>query len=155
MQQFDLSSYQFGFHDKGKPFFASKKGLSEKIVREISFMKKEPAWMLERRLQALKIFYAKKLPLWGGDLTRLDFEHIFYYVKPTDKQGRTWDDIPVEIKNTFEKIGIPQAERKFLSGVGAQYDSEVVYHSVSKMLEKKGGIFLGTDTSLQKYPEVV
>ncbi len=155
MQQFDLSSYQFGFHDKGKPFFASKKGLSEKIVREISFMKKEPAWMLEKRLEALKIFYAKKLPLWGGDLTRLDFENIFYYVKPTDKQGRTWNDIPTEIKNTFEKIGIPEAERKFLSGVGAQYDSEVVYHSVSKMLEKKGVIFVDTDTALQKYPEIV
>src|SRR3989344_1121548 len=137
MQQFDLSNYEFGFHDSGKPFYSTPKGLSEKIVRVISHMKKEPEWMLERRLLALKVFYAKPMPLWGGDLSRLNFDNIYYYVKPTDKQGRTWDDVPPEIKNTFDKIGIPEAEKKFLAGVGAQYDSEVVYHSISKMLEKK------------------
>ena len=155
MQQFDLSGYEFGFHDKGKPVFSTAKGLSEKIVREISAMKKEPMWMLEKRLAALKLFYTKKLPMWGGDLTRLNFDEIFYYVKPTDKQGRTWDEVPAEIKNTFDKIGIPEAEKKFLAGVGAQYDSEVVYHSISKMLEKKGVIFADTDTAVQKYPELV
>ncbi len=155
MQQFNLSNYQFGFHDKAKPFFSSSKGLSEKIVREISGMKNEPAWMLEKRLLALKLFYSKKMPGWGGDLSHLDFDNIFYYVKPMDKQGRTWDEVPLEIKNTFDKIGIPEAEKKFLAGVGAQYDSEVVYHSISKMLEKKGVIFTDTDTALQKYPELV
>ncbi len=155
MQQFDLPGYEFGFHDKAKPFYSTPKGLSEKIVREISYMKKEPGWMLQRRLGALQVFYAKPMPLWGGDLSRLNFNNIYYYVKPTDKQGRTWDDVPPEIKNTFDKIGIPEAERKFLAGVGAQYDSEVVYHSISKMLEKKGVIFVDTDTAVQKYPDIV
>ncbi len=155
MQQFDLSTYQFGFHDDIKPVFSSAKGLSERVVREISGMKKEPEWMLNIRLKALALFYAKKLPVWGGDLSRINFDEIFYYVKPMDKQGRTWEEVPAEIKNTFDKIGIPEAEKKFLAGVGAQYDSEVVYHSISKMLSKKGVIFVDTDTALQKYPEIV
>lgn len=155
MQQFNTTPYQFGFHDKIKPFYSTSKGLSENIVREISSIKGEPAWMLEERLKALSIFYAKKLPMWGGDLTKINFDSIYYYVKPIDKQGRSWDDIPYEIKNTFDKIGIPEAEKKFLSGVGAQYDSEVVYHSISKMLEKKGVIFVDTDTAIKKYPEIV
>ncbi len=155
MQQFDLSNYEFGFHDKIKPVFSTAKGLSEKVVREISAMKNEPGWMLEKRLSALALFYSKKMPNWGGDLTKINFDNIYYYVKPTDKQGRTWEEVPLEIKNTFEKIGIPQAEQKFLSGVGAQYDSEVVYHSISKMLEKKGVIFVDTDTAVKKYPELV
>lgn len=154
MQDFN-TQYQFGFHDKAKPFFSSPKGLSEKIVREISSMKNEPIWMLEKRLKALQIFYAKKIPQWGGNLNKINFDEIYYYVKPTDKQGRTWDEVPSEIKNTFDKIGIPEAEKKFLAGVGAQYDSEVVYHSISKMLEKKGVIFTDTDTALQKYPEII
>ena len=137
MQQFNTSGYEFGFHDKLKPVYSTQKGLTEKTVREISSIKQEPAWMLEIRLKALALFFSKKLPMWGGDLTRLNFDNIYYYVKPTDKQGRTWDEVPKEIKDTFDKIGIPQAERKFLAGVGAQYDSEVVYHSISKMLEKK------------------
>lgn len=155
MQQFDLSNYEFGFHDKIKPVFSTKKGLSENVVREISAMKHEPAWMLEKRLMALSLFYSKKMPQWGGDLTRINFDNIYYYVKPMNKQGRTWEEVPAEIKNTFDKIGIPEAEKKFLAGVGAQYDSEMVYHSVSKMLEKKGVIFVDTDTALQKYPELV
>ena len=153
MQQFDLQ-YQYGFHDKIKPVFATEKGLSKKVVEEISSIKNEPQWMLQKRLSALELFYAKQLPMWGGDLTRLNFDDIYYYVRPTDKQGRTWDEVPSDIKNTFEKIGIPQAERKFLAGVGAQYDSEVIYHSISKMLEKKGVIFCDTDTALQKYSEI-
>ncbi|QQG41024.1 MAG: Fe-S cluster assembly protein SufB [Candidatus Levyibacteriota bacterium] len=155
MQQFNTSNYEYGFHDLIKPVFSTKKGLSEKVVREISWMKKEPAWMLEHRLKALALFYSKKMPGFGGDLSTLDFDNIFYYVKPMDKQGRTWEEVPSEIKNTFDKIGIPEAEKKFLAGVGAQYDSEMVYHSVSKMLEKKGVIFVDTDTAVQKYPELV
>ncbi len=154
MQQFDLQ-YEFGFHDSIKPVFSTKKGLSEETVREISAMKQEPKWMLEKRLLAYKIFQMKPMPIWGGDLSSINFNNIYYYVKPTDKQGRTWDDVPAEIKNTFDKIGIPEAEKKFLSGVGAQYDSEMVYHSVSKMLEKKGVIFLDSDTALKKYPDLV
>ncbi len=154
MQQFDLSNYQFGFHDKIKPIYSTPIGLSEETVREISGLKNEPDWMLQTRLKALALFFAKKLPMWGGDLTRINFDNIYYYVKPMEKQGRTWEDIPAEIKNTFDKIGIPEAEKKFLSGVGAQYDSEVIYHSISKMLEKKGVIFCDTDTALHKYPEI-
>lgn len=153
MQQFDVS-YKFGFHDLGKPFFSSPKGLSERIVREISHHKQEPEWMLKNRLKALKIFLKRPNPTWGGDLSKLDFNNIYYYVKPSEKVENSWDDVPKEIKDTFEKIGIPEAERKFLAGVGAQYDSEVVYHSISKMLEKKGVIFLDTDTALKKYPEI-
>lgn len=155
MQQFNLATYEFGFYDKIKPFYKTAKGLSRKIVEEISWMKKEPAWMRDIRIRALEIFYSKKMPTWGGDLSRLNFDDMYYYVKPTDEQKRSWDDVPEEIKNTFEKIGIPQAERKFLAGVGAQYDSEVVYHSISKMLSKKGVIFVDTDTAVWKYPELV
>src|SRR5258708_6670247 len=155
MQQFDLSAYEFGFFDKIQPFYSTEKGLSEQVITEISRMKNEPKWMYDKRMAALKIFHAKPLPMWGGDLTKLNFDNIYYYVKPTDKQGKTWEDVPSEIKNTFEKIGIPEAERKFLAGVGAQYDSEVVYHSISKMLEKKGVIFVDTDTAIHKYPDLV
>lgn len=155
MQQFNLSNYQFGFHDKIKPVFSTAKGLSEDIVKEISWMKKEPDWMWEKRLAALTLFYSKKMPNWGGDLTKINFDNIYYYIKPTDKQGRTWEEVPADIKNTFDKIGVPEAEKKFLSGVGAQYDSEMIYHSISKMLEKKGVIFVDTDTAVKKYPELV
>jgi len=155
MSQFDLPNYEFGFHDKAKPFFSTPKGISEEIVKEISGYKNEPSWMLDIRLNALAMFYNKQMPPWGGDLSRINFDDIYYYVKPTERQGTSWDDVPSEIKNTFEKIGIPQAEQKFLSGVGAQYDSEVVYHSISKMLEKKGVIFTDTDTAIQKYPEII
>lgn len=155
MQQFDTSNYEFGFYDNVTPFYSTPKGISEKIVREISHIKDEPSWMLNIRLNAFKLFLAKKHPTWGGDLSKLNYDDIYYFVKATDRQKRTWDEVPFEIKNTFEKIGIPEAERKFLAGVGAQYDSEVVYHSVSKMLEKKGVIFLDTDTAVKKYPELL
>jgi len=154
MQQFDLTGYEFGFHDNIKPVYSTPKGLSEKIVREISHRKSEPEWMLNRRLGALKIFYSKPLPMWGGDLTKIDFNNIFYYIKPTEKQVNSWEDLPPEIKNTYDKIGIPEAEKKYLAGVGAQYDSEVVYHNLSKMLEEQGVIFCDTDTALKKYPEL-
>ena len=100
MQQFDMSSYEFGFYDDIKPFYSTPKGLSEKIVREISNLKKEPDWMLQKRLLALKIFYSKQLPTWGGDLTKINFDNIYYYVKPTDTQKQSWSDVPTEIKNT-------------------------------------------------------
>src|SRR3989344_6412991 len=114
MQQFDPGNYEFGFHDKRKPVFSTAKGLSEDIVREISGIKNEPKWMLEKRLAALKIFYNKPMPEWGGDLSRIRFDEIFYYVKASDRQERSWDDVPKDIKNTFDKIGIPEAEKKFL-----------------------------------------
>lgn len=153
MQKINISDYKYGFSDSIKPSFRLKKGLSEDIIREISKHKKEPSWMLDFRLSAFKIFNFKKMPAWGTDLSEINFDDIYYYIKPTNKKGKTWEEVPTEIKNTFEKIGIPQAERKFLAGVGAQYDSEAVYHSISKMLSKKGVIFLDTDTALQKYPE--
>lgn len=155
MQQFDQTGYRFGFHDNIKPRYTTPKGLTKETVKEISSIKKEPDWMREKRLKAFEIFQSKKMPAWGGDLSRLNFNNIYYYVKPTDKQGRTWEEVPKKIKDTFEKIGIPEAERKFLAGVGAQYDSEVVYHSISKMLSKKGVIFVDTDTALQKYPKII
>lgn len=155
MQQFDGGGYEFGFHDSIKPFFAMPKGLSMKIVEEVSSIKGEPEWMLKKRIAAYEMFQRKVMPTWGGDLSRINFDNIYYYVKPMDKQGLTWDEVPAQIKDTFEKIGIPQAERKFLAGVGAQYDSEVIYHSISKMLEKKGVIFTDTDTAVKKYPELL
>ncbi len=155
MQQFDLSSYQFGFHDDIIPIYSTPKGLSENIVREISHQKNEPAWMLDIRLAALKIFEEKMMPTWGGDLSKIDFNNIYYYVKPTEKQVTKWEDLPQEIKTTYDKIGIPEAEKKFLAGVGAQYDSEVVYHNLSKMLESQGVIFCDTDTAVKKYPELL
>lgn len=154
MQQFDLSGYQFGFHDNINPVYSTPKGLSEKIVREISHQKQEPEWMLEKRLKALAIFREKPMPTWGGDLSHINFDEIYYYVKPTEKQVTKWEDLPSEIKTTYDKIGIPEAEKKFLAGVGAQYDSEVVYHNLSKMLEKEGVIFCDTDTAVKKYPEL-
>jgi len=154
MQQFDLKNYEFGFYDKIKPNFKSKRGLSEQVIRGLSAMKKEPAWMLDFRLKSLEVFKSKPMPQWGADLSKIDFDNIFYYVRPTDKISRSWDEVPSEIKNTFDKIGIPEAEKKFLAGVGAQYDSEVVYHSITKMLEKKGVIFTDTNTALVRYPEL-
>lgn len=149
----NISDYKYGFSDRIKPSFKSKKGLSEDIIREISKQKKEPEWMLNFRLKAFKLFLTKKMPEWGADLSNLDFDDIYYYIRSSDRKGSRWEDIPTDIKNTFEKIGVPEAERKFLAGVGAQYDSEAVYHSISKMLSKKGVIFLDTDSALQKYPQ--
>lgn len=154
MQRFDVT-YKYGFHDKIKPVFSTPKGLSPKIIQEISYQKNEPQWMREKRLRALDVFYAKPIPQWGGDLSKLRFDEIRYYVKPTEKQAYSWDELPEEIKNTYEKIGIPEAERKFLAGVGAQYDSEVVYQSISDFLSKKGVIFTDTDTAVKKYPDLV
>jgi len=145
---------QYAFHDDITYLRETKAGLTEATVREISATKDEPAWMLEYRLRAFKHFEARAMPHWGGDLTKLDFSKIVYYRKPSEREEKSWDDVPDQIKKTFERLGIPEAERKFLSGVGAQYDSEVVYHSVREDLEKLGVVFMGTDQGMKEYPEV-
>lgn len=146
---------KYGFHDDIKEIFKTKKGLNEEVVRQISKIKNEPKWMLDFRLKALKAFQEKKMPTWGADLSTIDFDNIVYYLRPTDKAGNTWEEVPEAIKNTFEKLGIPEAERKFLGGVGAQYDSESVYHKLNKKLEDQGVVFLDMDVGLKKYPELV
>ena len=152
---FGLDSYQFGFHDDIKPVYKSPKGLSADVVREISRQKDEPEWMLEFRLESLQQFERKPVPTWGADLSRIDFDDIYYYIRPQDRQARSWEDVPDDIKNTFDRLGIPEAERKFLAGVGAQYDSEVVYHSIREDLEEQGVIFLDMDSGLREHPDIV
>ena len=153
--EFGLDTYKFGFHDDIKPVYKSPKGLSREIVREISRQKDEPEWMLEFRLESLRQFERKPMPTWGADLSKIDFDDIYYYIRPQDRQARNWDDVPEDIKNTFDRLGIPEAERKFLAGVGAQYDSEVVYHSIREDLEKQGVVFLDMDSGLREHPEIV
>jgi Fe-S cluster assembly protein SufB len=148
-------TYKWGFHDDEEALYRSKKGLSHAVVAEISEMKGEPSWMREFRLKALEHFLARPMPTWGGDLSQIDFDEIYYYVKATDRDARNWDDVPEYIKRTFDKLGIPEAERKFLAGVGAQYDSEVVYHNIREDLKKQGVIFLGMDQGLAEYPDIV
>ena len=154
-QVFEKDYSKFGFHDPEQYVFKSKRGLSEEVVREISKIKGEPAWMLDFRLRALKHFNARAMPKWGADLSTIDFNNIFYYLKPTDRQEDNWDDVPEYIKKTFDKLGIPEAEQKFLGGVGAQYDSEVIYHKIREDLEKQGVIFLDMDSALKQYPDIV
>ncbi len=134
--------------------YISKKGLSRETIEEISRIKNEPEWMLKFRLNAYETFLKLPMPTWGADLSAIDFNNIYYYARPTDKKGKSWDEVPEKIKKTFERLGIPEAERKFLAGVGAQYESEVVYHKLREDLEKKGVIFCDTDTALQKYEDI-
>jgi Fe-S cluster assembly protein SufB len=150
----DIGEYQYGFHDPELPVFKTRVGLDEDVVREISTHKGEPQWMLDFRLKALKTFLSKPRPTWGGDLEQIDFDSIFYYLKPSAGAERTWEDVPEDIKNTFERLGIPEMERKFLAGVGAQYESEVVYHSLQKDLEEQGVIFLDTDMALKQHEDL-
>ncbi|MEB3102412.1 Fe-S cluster assembly protein SufB [Ferviditalea candida] len=150
----ELEAYKYGFRDEHKAIFQSGKGLSREIVEEISRMKGEPQWMLDFRLKSLDQFMKMSLPRWGGNLDELDFNDIQYYVKPSEGQGKTWEEVPEEIKATFDKLGIPEAEQKFLAGVSAQYESEVVYHSIQKDLEDQGVIFTDTDTALKEHPEI-
>ncbi|MBI4277297.1 MAG: Fe-S cluster assembly protein SufB, partial [Armatimonadetes bacterium] len=131
-----------------------RKGLDREIVEMISHMKNEPAWMRAFRLHSLETFLKKPLPLWGADLTQIDFDDIYYYLKPTEKKGRTWEEVPEDIKRTFERLGIPEAERKFLAGAGAQYERESVYHNLKEEWEKLGVIFLDTDTALREHPQI-
>jgi len=150
----DLSDYQYGFSDPETYVFKSRKGLNEEVVRQISAMKGEPEWMLAFRLKALRHFQERPIPTWGADLSGLDLDDIYYYVKPTQDEGRSWEDVPETIKNTFDKLGIPEAEQKYLSGVGAQYDSEMIYHSVQESLEKQGVIFLSIEEGLRQHPDI-
>ncbi|HLS07020.1 MAG TPA: Fe-S cluster assembly protein SufB [Bacillota bacterium] len=149
----EMEDYKYGFRDKDVSVFRTERGLTREVVEEISRMKEEPEWMLEERLKALDIFFSKPMPMWGGDLSELDFDEIIYYVKPSEEQGRTWDEVPEEIKQTFDRLGIPEAEQKYLAGVSAQYESEVVYQSLEKDLEELGIIFADTDSALQKHEE--
>ena len=150
----NLDDYQYGFRDDENYVFKSRKGLDHEIVDEISWMKGEPDWMRALRHRALDIFYAKPVPTWGGDLSRLDYDDIYYYIKPVEEQGRSWDDVPDDIKRTFERLGIPEAERKFLAGAGAQYESEAVYHNLKEEWERQGVVFMDSDSGLREYPEV-
>ena len=145
---------QFAFHDDIVYLRETKRGLTRDTVEEISRFKDEPDWMLQYRLRAYDHFLKRKMPNWGGDLGTIDFDKIVYYRKPSEREEKSWDDVPEQIKKTFEKLGIPEAERKFLAGVGAQYDSEVVYHSVREELSKIGVVFMGTDQALKEYPEI-
>src|SRR6266540_782759 len=151
----DLDYAKYDFKDTQKPIFKSEKGLSRQTVEQISDMKKEPEWMKKFRLRAYEHFLQRPMPTWGGNLSHIDFNDIYYYLKPTDKVEKSWDDVPEKIKKTFDRLGIPEAEKKFLAGVGAQYESEVVYHSLLKHLEDKGVIFCDTDTALKLHPEIV
>ncbi len=153
--QVEVPDYQYGFHDEEDYFFKSGRGLSEEVVRYISAMKEEPEWMLDFRLKALEYFYKRPMPEWGGDLSGIDFDNIFYYIRPSEKQGKNWDEVPAYIKETFDKLGIPEAEKKYLAGVGAQYESEVVYHSLREDLAEMGVIFLDMDSGVREYPELV
>ncbi len=147
--------YQFGFHDPDQSVFRARKGLDREIVEQISAMKDEPAWMRDLRLKAFDMFLQKPLPAWGGNVAQMNFDDIYYYVKPSDGEGRTWDDVPENIKKTFDRLGIPEAEKTFLAGVGAQYDSEVVYHSLKEDLQTLGVIFSSPDQALQEHPDLV
>ncbi|MFQ5856423.1 MAG: Fe-S cluster assembly protein SufB [Anaerolineae bacterium] len=150
----DLNIEKYGFRDPEEYSFKSEKGLSKNVICQLSGMKDEPEWMLEFRLKAYEIYTRMPVPTWGGDLSELDDQEMYYYVRADDKTSTNWDDVPEYIRNTFDKLGIPEAEQKFLAGVGAQYESEVVYHNLHKKWEEQGVIFLDTDTGLQEYPEL-
>jgi len=154
-ENLDMDYSQYDFKDSTEMYVhLSKKGLSKETVIEISKMKKEPQWMLDFRLRSFEIFMKKPMPTWGGDLSVIDFQNIYYYAKASDKVEKNWDDVPENVKNTFDKLGIPEAEKKFLAGVGAQYESEVVYHSLREDLAKQGVLFLDTDAALIEHPEL-
>ncbi|THJ67366.1 Fe-S cluster assembly protein SufB [Arthrobacter echini] len=150
-----IGTYQYGWADKNEASDNARRGLSEEVVRDISAKKNEPEWMLDLRLKGLKYFDRKPMPAWGADLSGIDFDNIKYFVRSTEKQANTWEDLPEDIRNTYEKLGIPEAERaRLVSGVAAQYESEVVYHQLREDLERQGVIFLDTDTALREHPEI-
>ncbi|HAM64202.1 MAG: Fe-S cluster assembly protein SufB [Firmicutes bacterium GWF2_51_9] len=146
--------YQYGFSDIDVSVYRTKKGISREIVEEISQIKGEPQWMTDYRLRAFEAFLKKPMPTWGVDLSSLDFDEYTYYIKPSDRMGTTWEEVPESIKNTFDRLGIPDAERKYLAGVSTQYESEVVYHNMLAEVEDKGVIFLDTDSALRDHPEL-
>ncbi|MFC3850835.1 Fe-S cluster assembly protein SufB [Corynebacterium hansenii] len=150
-----IGAYQYGWHDSDAAGAAAERGLSEAVVRDISAKKNEDEWMLNTRLKALDIFEKKPMPTWGADLSSIDFDNIKYFVRSTEKQAQTWEDLPQDIKDTYDKLGIPEAEKqRLVAGVAAQYESEVVYHQIREDLEEQGVIFLDTDTALKEHPEL-
>jgi Fe-S cluster assembly protein SufB len=150
-----LGTYEFGWSDKDTAGESAKRGISDEVVRDISGKKSEPDWMLEMRLKGFDYFNRKPMPTWGADLSGIDFDNIKYFVRSTEKQAQSWEDLPEDIKNTYERLGIPEAERsRLVAGVAAQYESEVVYHQIHEELEAQGVIFLDTDTALKEHPEL-
>lgn len=150
----DLGEYKYGFHDDVTPIYSTGKGISEQVVRDMSAAKGEPEWMLEFRLKSLETFNKMPMQEWGPDLSGIDFDDLTYYQKPSDKPARSWDEVPEKIKETFERIGIPEAERAYLAGASAQYESEVVYHNMKEEYDKLGIIFTDTDSALKDYPDL-
>ncbi|ROS30385.1 Fe-S cluster assembly protein SufB [Cellulomonas sp. PhB150] len=150
-----IGSYNYGWHDADAAGEVATRGLSEAKVREISALKNEPEWMLKTRLKSLRLFEKKPMPWWGSDLSGIDFDNIKYFVRSTEKQATSWEDLPEDIKSTYDRLGIPEAEKqRLVAGVAAQYESEVVYHQIQESLEEQGVIFLDTDTALREHPEI-
>jgi Fe-S cluster assembly protein SufB len=149
-----IGDYKFGFHDPDTYVFKSRKGLDREIVEQISAFKHEPSWMLDFRLKALDHFLSRPMPKWGADLSSLNLDEIYFYTRPAEQEGRTWDDVPETIKNTFNKLGIPEAEQKFLAGVGAQYESEMVYHNIQEHLAEQGVIFKSIENGLRDHEDI-
>src|SRR5690349_12103726 len=150
-----LGTYEYGWADKDTAGANSRRGLNEDVVRDISAKKSEPEWMLDLRLKGLRLFGRKPMPSWGADLSGIDFDNIKYFVRSTERQAATWEDLPEDIKNTYDRLGIPEAEKaRLVSGVAAQYESEVVYHQIREDLEEQGVIFMDTDTALREQPEL-
>ena len=147
--------YKYGFHDEDTSVYKTGKGLTEETIRSISAIKNEPEWMLDIRLKAYHAFVKMSTPEWGPDVSNIDYDDYTYYIRPDDKKSKDWEDVPETIKNTFDRLGIPEAEQKYLAGVSTQYESEVVYHNMLEEVEEKGVIFLDTDSALQQYPELV
>ncbi|MGH2346146.1 MAG: Fe-S cluster assembly protein SufB, partial [Chloroflexota bacterium] len=148
------TDYQYGFRDEENYIFKSGRGLTRSVVEQISDMKDEPEWMRKFRLKSLEYFNRRPMPNWGADLSDIDFGNIFYYVKPSEQAGHTWEEVPTAIKDTFDKLGIPEAEKKYLAGVGAQYESETIYHKLREDLAAQGVIFLDTGVALKEQPEL-
>jgi len=148
------TEYKYGFSYPDDSVYKSPKGLSEEVIRQISAFKEEPEWMLEFRLKAYRHFIERPMPTWGPDLSGLNLDEIIFYARPPQVDQKRWEDVPDNIKNTFDRLGIPEAEQKYLAGVGAQYDSEMVYHNIQETLEKQGVIFLSIENGLKQYPEI-
>ncbi|MGO1510536.1 MAG: Fe-S cluster assembly protein SufB, partial [Actinomycetales bacterium] len=150
-----IGQYGYGWHDSDDAGASARRGLNEDVVRDISDKKSEPEWMLKNRLKALRLFDRKPMPQWGADLSGIDFDRIKYFVRSTEKQATSWEDLPEDIKNTYDRLGIPEAEKqRLVAGVAAQYESEVVYHQIREDLEQQGVLFLDTDTALKEHPEI-
>ena len=150
-----IGNYEYGWHDSDVAGATAERGLNEDVVRRISALKNEPEWMLKRRLRALSLFNKKPMPTWGPDLSGIDFDNIKYFVRSTEGQAKSWEDLPEDIRNTYDRLGIPDAEKeRLVAGVAAQYESEVVYHQIREDLEKQGVIFVDTDTGLKEYPHL-